>query len=127
LPAQVSDAAAGAQLWLAQTNAFRAAMASLPESVSLDADRFFAEPQKAIAASAAALNVEMPDQEAARIAAGSLFMHDAKRPANAFDNVARVRRASETQAAIAGEISAARKWIETRGGDTSPLPRTLID
>jgi hypothetical protein len=126
LPPLASDAEAGAQLWLAQTDAFRVAMALLPESVSLDADRFFAEPAETIAASAAALNIEMPENQAAQIAAGPLFTHDAKRPANAFDNAERVSRAKQTHAAIAGEISAAAMWIEARGGDTSPLPRALI-
>ncbi|CAM3033941.1 Sulfotransferase family protein [Sphingomonas antarctica] len=126
LPVEVDDAAAAAQLWLAQTDAFRAAMMLLPDSVSLDADRFFSHPAEAIAASAPALHVAMSGGEAAQIAAGPLFTHDAKRPANVFDNAERVRRALATKAAIAIEISAARKWIEARGGDTSPLPRALI-
>jgi hypothetical protein len=125
LPVRLSDAEAGAQLWLAQTDAFRAAMVLLPESVSLDADKFFAEPATMIMASGAALNIEMPESQAAQIATGPLYTHDAKRPANAFDNVERVNRAKQTQAAIAGEVGTAREWIEARGGDISPLPRAL--
>ena len=126
LPPLEADATAAAQLWLAQTDAFRAAMALLPQGATLNAERFFAEPVTALLASASALNVEMSEGDAAQIASGPLFTHDAKRPANTFDNAKRLRRASETQTAIAAEINAARNWIEARGGDQSPLPRVLI-
>lgn len=126
LPSLGDDAIAAAQLWLAQTEAFRAAMALLPESVSLNAERFFADPEPALQASAAALDIEMPRSDAAAIAAGPLFTHDAKRPANAFGNADRVRRAADIRATIAPEIAAARHWIGARGGNQSPLPRPLI-
>lgn len=127
LPPLEQDASAAAQLWLAQTDAFRAAMALLPNSASLNADAFFADPATALLEIAAVLNVQMSEAAAAQIASGSLFTHDAKRPANAFDNAERLRRASETHEAIATEINTARNWIEARGGDQSPLPRALID
>lgn len=125
LPPRASDAETAAQLWLAQTDAFRAAMGRLPKSASLDADRFFADPVPMLVASGAVLGVAMGEEEAKKIVAGPLFAHDSKRPENAFGNAEREMRADQTRAAIAEEIALARKWIEARGGDTSPLPRAL--
>ena len=126
LPPLPDDSAAAGQLWLAQTDTFRAAMASLPASVSLDAVDFFDRPGRALLSSAAALGVEMTEDESAQIAGGPLFTHDAKRPAYAFDNAARKRREIGTRTAIAGEIATAKKWIEARGADVSPLPRAAM-
>lgn len=125
LPVQANEAKTTAQLWLAQTDAFRAAMARVPQSVSLNADRFFADPVPLLLASGAALGVPMSEEEAAETVAGPIFTHDSKRPESAFGNAEREMRAEQTRAAIADEIAVARNWIEARGGDTSPLPRAL--
>jgi len=112
-----SDAARAASLWHAQMRAFAAALTRMPNGRSLDAELFFAEPRRVVAAAADHLGVEMSAAEVDAIVAGPLFATYSKNPAVAFDNAARITRRSELERSLQGEISEAEAWIASHGAD----------
>ncbi len=122
LPADETECAAA--LWLAQLRAFAAAMALMPNSVSLDAETLFTAPGPAITAAAALFGQPITPAEAAAITAGPQFTTYSKNPALAFDNAARTAREADLTASLAPEIARARAWIMARLA-THPLPARL--
>jgi hypothetical protein len=112
-----SDAARAASLWLAQMRAFAAAIARMPEARSLDAEVFFAEPGRIVAAAARHLGVAMAEAEVDAVVAGPLFATYSKNPEVAFDNAARIARRRALEGALADEIGEAEAWIAAHGAD----------
>ncbi|HEX5239183.1 MAG TPA: hypothetical protein VFW39_12065 [Sphingomicrobium sp.] len=110
----LSDAERAAALWLAQVNAFAAAVAALPNARALNAELFFAEPEAVLNATAPHLGVPIAPKEIASVVAGDLFSRHAKNPALAFDNAQRVARRQELEHALLNELDAAEKWIAER-------------
>lgn len=117
--ARLSDGERAAALWLAQMQAFARAIGRAPEARSLDAEVFFAEPHATLAAAAQQLEVPMTAAEIDEIIAGPLFTTYSKNPDVAFDNQARLARRRETEAAIADDLTAARRWIDGRASDAA--------
>ncbi len=120
----LTDAERGAALWLAQMRAFDQAMARNPATVSLDCEIFFGTPRSALAAAAAYFEVEMTDVAIEQTVAGPLFATHAKRPAQRFDNAARLERRIELQHELAPELDRAESWVRQAGGGLL-LPRPL--
>jgi len=121
--AHLSDAERAAALWLAQMDAFAAALAAMPNARALDAEIFFAEPAAMLKAAARHLSVPIEDAALEATAAGPLFATYSKDPSLAFDNAARVARNAEIERAIARDLDTAEAWI---AGRTVPqLTRTL--
>jgi hypothetical protein len=110
----LSDAERCAALWLAQMQAFAAAIAGLPNSRSLDSEAFFNAPWRFVALSAAQLNVSMTEPELDALIAGPLFSTYSKNPDLPFDNEARLARRAEMQRSLAAEIDEAHQWMAAR-------------
>jgi hypothetical protein len=110
----LSDAERAAALWLAQVNAFAGALGALPNARALNAERFFAEPEAALNASAAHLGVPIAAAAVAATVAGPLFSTNAKNPALSFDNRQRVARRKDLERTMAAELDSAEEWIAQR-------------
>lgn len=113
------DAECAAALWLAQMRAFSDAIDSTPNARSLDAERFFAEPEITLRNVSGLLGVPMSASEARAIANGPLFTTYSKNPEIAFDNRARVERRTELERSLEPDIDAARRWLD-RQSDEAP-------
>jgi hypothetical protein len=120
-----SDAARAASLWLAQMRAFAAAIARMPQARSLDAEEFFAEPGRIVAAAAGHLGVAMTADEVEETVSGPLFATYSKNPSVAFDNAARIARRSELERSLSGEIDEAEAWVAGQGKDVEAAVTTI--
>jgi hypothetical protein len=116
----LTDAERGAALWLAQVEAFTAALSALPNARTLDAETLFDAPLPALQAAAAHLGVPLAPQALEAVVAGPLFSTYSKNPSVAFDNAARRDRAARVAAAIAPELDAAQAWVERRASTATP-------
>jgi hypothetical protein len=110
----LSDAERGAALWLAQVNAFTAALAALPNARALDAEQFYARPAHVLEAAAKHLGVPIVPADLAAKVADPLFSTHAKNPALAFDNDRRLAQRRELEATMAAELDAAEQWLAQR-------------
>lgn len=110
----LSDAERAAALWLQQVNLFAAALGELPSARALNAELFFAEPERVLNAAAAQVGVPIAPDAIAATVAGPLFSTHAKNPALAFDNHERLARRRALERVIAPELNAAEQWIATR-------------
>ena len=122
----LSDAQRAAALWLAQIRAFAAALTSMQNGRSLDAEHFFADPASSLAAVADHLGVPMDRKAAQSVAHGPLFAAYSKNPAQPFDNAARIARNQTLAPSLAGEIAQAQAWIAQHGRD-APLALGRIE
>ena len=107
----LSDAERAAALWLAQVNAFAAALSVLPNARTLNAEVFFAQPEPVLNAAATHLGVPIPPAEISATVAGRLFSTNAKNPTVAFDSSQRTTQRRELEHAIAAEFDAAEEWV----------------
>ena len=123
--AAFSDAERAAALWLAQMRRFIAALEAMPRMRSLDAEAFFALPAATLAAVAGQLGVCAAPGAITALASGPLFATYSKNPALAFDNVARVARRDLLRSSLAGELAAARRWLEAQGADEDGIAQAL--
>lgn len=112
----LSDAERAAALWLAQVNAFTAALTALPNARALNAELFFADPESVLNAAAGHLGVPIPRTVIAATVGGRLFSTNAKNPTVAFDNKLRVARRNDLRGSMSAELDAAEEWIVQRGG-----------
>ncbi len=115
-----SDAERAAALWLAQVDAFTAALAAMPNARALDAERLFADPVPVLQAAAAHLGISIDGEALGAVVAGPLFSTYSKNPTIAFDNAARLARAAEVADAIAPELDAAEAWVARHAGRDVP-------
>ncbi|HEX8623789.1 MAG TPA: hypothetical protein VF782_01790 [Allosphingosinicella sp.] len=115
----LSDAERCAALWLAQMQAFTAAVAVMPNARALDAEDFFAAPRPVLHAAAALLCVPMSDSTIDSTVAGPLFATYSKNPELPFDNEARLARRAELEEPLAPELAEARRWIEAATGGSA--------
>jgi hypothetical protein len=120
-----SDSERCAALWLAQMQAFGAAIPLMPNARALEAETFFAAPGPVLKAAAAHLAVPMSDSAVETIVAGPLFATYSKNPELPFDNEARLARRAEMEAPLAAELDEARRWIEAAAGEGVPALSTL--
>jgi hypothetical protein len=123
--AGLSDATRAAALWIAQTRRFAEAFAAMPHARSLEAERFFAQPQPVLAAACEHLGVAAKPGMIAAVVASPLFATYSKNPAVAFDNAARLERRGLLEPALAGEIAEARRWLEHQGEDLDAIGANL--
>ncbi|MEG3177201.1 hypothetical protein U1872_13240 [Sphingomonas sp. RB3P16] len=107
----LSDAERGAALWLAQVDAFTAALVAMPNARTLDAERLFDQPLAVLNEAAAQLGVPIASAALEAVVAGPLFSTYSKNPSVAFDNAARRARAAEVAARIAPELDLAQAWV----------------
>ena len=128
---RLSDAECAAALWLAQMQAFAAAIEGLPNARSLDAERFFAAPRPVLVATARHLEIAKSDSTIDATVGGPLFATYSKNPDLAFDNAARVARRDALAQSLATELAQARHWIERRAGEAAAsaeiLARAALD
>jgi len=110
----LTDAERGAALWLAQVDAFTAALRALPNVRALNAEMFFAEPEAVVNAAANHLGVPIAPAAIKATVAGPLFSTHAKDPALPFDNAQRVGRRHELERAMAAELERAQEWLAQR-------------
>jgi hypothetical protein len=123
----LSDAERCAALWLAQMQAFEAAIRLMPNARALDSEIFFAAPGPALRAAAAHLGVPMGDSAIHAVVAGPLFATYSKNPELPFDNEARLERRAELEGPLAPEIASAQRWIEAKTGESAPAARILAE
>jgi hypothetical protein len=102
---EASDAACLAALWLWQMRAFAAALDALPHAVTLDAERFYADPAATLGALAPRLGRAADPASIAEVAAGPLFATYSKRPGVAFSNAARLERRAALAADLAADLA----------------------
>lgn len=119
----LGDAERGAALWLAQENAFAAALAAMPNVRALNAERLFDEPVPVLIAAAAHLGVPIAPAALEQVVAGPLFSTYSKNPAVAFDNAARLARIAAVADALAPELDAAATWIDRNAIQPAPDAR----
>lgn len=110
----VSDAERAAALWLAQVSAFTAALAAMPNARALNAELFFAGPERVLNAAAAHLGVPIAPAAIASTVSGPLFANHAKNPALAFDNQQRIARRDELERLLTAELDLADAWVAQR-------------
>lgn len=122
----LNDAKRAAALWLAQVDAFTAALAAMPNARALNAELLFNDPVPVLNAAAAHLGVPLDSKAVEAVVAGPLFSTYSKNPNVAFDNVARVARAAEVAAAIAPELDTAEAWVARHAARAVP-EAALID
>lgn len=115
-----------ATLWLFQIKVYADVLAEYPDVCSLDANFLFNEPTRCLKAASEYFDCPVNEEEARWIASGDLFSTYSKNPNAAFDNAHRKRRVAETRATMAGEISSARRWLESRIAETA-LPERLAN
>lgn len=111
----LSDAERAAALWLAQMRRFAAAIATMPNARTLDAERFFAAPHPVLAAAARHLEIPMSGAAIDATVSGPLFATHSKSPGLAFDNARRLVRRNILERLLADELAQAECWIEQTG------------
>lgn len=120
-PPDAGDAPSLAALWLWQMRAFAAALDGLPHGVTLDAERFYAEPAATLAALAPRLGRPVDPARIAQAVAGPLFGTYSKRPGVAFDNAARLARRAALARDLAAELAQVREVARRAAPDLAEL------
>ena len=120
-PAGASDPASLAALWLWQMRAFAAALDALPQARTLDAERFYADPARTLAALAPRLGRPADPARIAEVAAGPLFNTYSKRPGVAFDNAVRLERRSLLLRDLDRELAQVRMAADRSAADLATL------
>lgn len=123
--AGLGEAERAAALWLAQARLFAGALGAMPAARTLEAARFYADPAEVLARAARHVGRGADPARIAALVAGPLFNTYSKQPGVAFDNAARLAREADVRQALAGELTAGRRWIETHAPDAAELTRTL--
>ncbi|WP_159864726.1 hypothetical protein [Novosphingobium sp. 9U] len=121
----LQDGKRAAALWLGQIRSYAASISQYPNSRSLDAERFFQEPQPVLQAAAALFSIPLDDKAIAQIAQGPLFTRYSKNPSQAFDNAARQARSEALLPQLSAEIASAEAWIEANGADVPEALDTI--
>jgi hypothetical protein len=111
----LSDTERAAALWLAQVSAYATAADAMPQARSLDAELFFAEPARVLAAAAGHFGVPLTSADIAQRVSGPLFSTYSKNPEVAFDNDARLARRRDLERELSGELAEAERWVAGRG------------
>lgn len=120
-----SDAECLAALWLWQMRAFLAALEAMPQAVTLDAERFYADPASTLNALAPRLGRLADPARIAEVAAGPLFSTYSKRPGVAFDNAARLERRSALLREMASDLAAVRRAAHNATPDLAELQHRI--
>lgn len=121
----LTDAELGAALWLAMRRYYVGAIAQMPLGRSLDAERFFSDPQAVLAAVAGLFGLTADPARIAEVVSGPLFTTYSKNPAHAFDNAARLARRDALAVELAGELEQARNWVSANGPDAAQIAAQL--
>lgn len=121
----LNDAERAAALWLAQVRAFAASISQHPNSRSLNAERFFADPQPVLHAAAKLLTIPLDGPALSGITQGPLFTRYSKNPDQAFDNAARVARSQALVPQLQDELRSAETWIARNGPDAPEVLAAL--
>lgn len=120
-----SDAERGTALWAAQMRHFAAAIQRLPDSKSLDAEIFFANPAPVLSTAAHYFGKAADECGIQAIIAGPLFNTYSKNPEHAFTNADRLARRSQMIDTISAEIVAAHRWLEKNAPDADAAVNTI--
>jgi len=110
----LTDPEAGACLWLAQIMIYHNVVERFGTVRTLDAERLFARPREVIGAAFDFFGETVAGETVDQIAGSRLFTRYSKNPAQPFDNVQRLARKAHLQAALAGDLAAARAWLDGR-------------
>ncbi|MEY4238341.1 MAG: hypothetical protein RL339_942 [Pseudomonadota bacterium] len=121
----LSDAELGAALWLAMRRRYVAALAQMPQSRSLDAERFFGAPQQVLEAAAGLFGLAADPDRIAAVVNGPLFATYSKNPAHAFDNAARLARRDALAVELQDDLAQARAWVSANGPDAMDIATRL--
>lgn len=120
-PRSASDTACLAALWLWQLRAFVAALDVMPQTCTLDAERFYAEPAACLAALARLFGRQTDPARLAELVQGPLFTTYSKRPGAAFTNAARLQRRAALLQDMAGELADVRRLAQQTAADLAAL------
>lgn len=115
------DAERAAMLWQAQLSRFAEAMPQAGAARSLDFDAFLIHPAETLAACAELFGQVVDRAAVDKVCTGPLFSTYAKNPAVAFDNQTRLSIRAAALQALAGEITAAQRWLDRRDCDHEAL------
>jgi hypothetical protein len=113
-----------AALWMAQMKLYADAIERFAGARSLQAEDLFGEPRPTVAAAAAHLGIQIPEQDLEAVVAGPLFSTYSKSPTEAFDNSRRLELQAESARRLGPEIDQARRWVDHRL-TSCPLPHAL--
>lgn len=119
--AGASDAECLAALWLWQMQAFCSALDAMPHAMTLDAERFYADPAATLTALTPRLGRTADPALIADVAGGLLFSTYSKRPGVAFDNSARLERRAALLREMAGELADVRIAAQQTAPDLAAL------
>lgn len=119
--ASASDAERGAALWWAQMRLFAAAMGSMPNVRTLDAEQFFTRPDEALSAAIRLFGIGCTAKAIGELVEGPLLSRYAKNPTLAFDNASRVGRRDALRAELSVELADASAWLRTSDPDIEDL------
>ncbi|HEY0132163.1 MAG TPA: hypothetical protein VGB57_12245 [Allosphingosinicella sp.] len=110
----LTDLEVAAFVWLNHQARFVRLAATLPEGrvATLRADSFLAEPARTVHAASAHFGLGLTEEQAAAIAAGSVFGEHSKRPGRSFDPAALKREEALAGFAYGAEIGEAVEWAE---------------
>lgn len=125
--AQLSDAELGAALWLAQMRHFAASIERMPNARSLDAEQFFAQPARTLAAAADCFVIPTSSAAIETVAGGPLFSTYSKNPAIEFNNSLRLARREALMRDIADELAEAQEWVERTAPDFVAVIRVTTE
>ncbi len=123
-PLKLTPAQAAACLWAAQMLRFRAALDQHPSLRSLDCEIFFSNPAGTLSNSLQHFGVNISSSEAEDIAASELFSHHAKDTERRYSRETRERELDQLRANLAGDLEAARQWVEDAGLGDLALPES---
>ncbi|MEA3264756.1 MAG: hypothetical protein U9R07_14875 [Pseudomonadota bacterium] len=121
LTGPLSDADAGAALWLGQMRRFAAAAAAMPNARVLDAEQFYGNPAGTLQAAASLLGMPANAPAIDTVVSGPLFTTYSKRPGLAFDNAARLERRDQLAQTLAGELAEAQDWLAGQAPDAAAM------
>ncbi|HSG87932.1 MAG TPA: hypothetical protein VLA56_01880 [Pseudomonadales bacterium] len=116
----LTPARAAALLWLAQMRSFEIALTANDGLRALDSETFHAAPAATLHRCATHLGIDMSAADARDIVASDLFGSHAKAPQQRYGDGDRRAELSLRGAELAGEIDAARAWLEALSPDGLP-------
>jgi hypothetical protein len=103
---------AASLLWMAQMHQFRQAIEIAPALRSLNCERLFETPEKALEAAAALFAIDLSAEELDSIINSGMLSEYAKDPTQKFDEANRLKERTQLAAQLKPVIDSARCWAE---------------
>jgi hypothetical protein len=103
---------AASLLWMAQMNQFRQAISNAPALRSLNCERLFEAPKKALEATAKLFAIDFSSEELDGIVNSGMLSEYAKDPTQKYDEASRLKERTQLAAQLKPVIDSARSWAE---------------